>query len=374
MEIKVKSVDAIEEKSSQQIEQELLEKHQDKIEGVITSNEETPKVAIKENTPIEETPKVEEEINTRSSELSEEEVLEFIGNRYGKEIKSLDEFNQTREEAEPLPEDVSQYLKYKKETGRGIKDFYELQKDFDEMTPEKLLRDYLTATEKGLDAEDITDLMEDYSFDEDLDDEKDVKKIKLAKKKIIAKAKDYFAEEQEKYKIPLESRRDEFSENAEELEDYKQYIAEAKTEEEELSRKRDIFLKRTDDVFSEFKGFEFTLDDNKVYFSPGDANELKKIQSNPQNFIDKHKGEDGTIRDAEGYHKSLAMAMNPDKFANFFYEQGKSANADDQMRKMKNVNMTTRTAPETSSTKSGLQIKSINSDHGRGLKIRNRNK
>ena len=165
MEIKVKSVDAIEEKSSQQIEQELLEKHQDKIEGVITSNEETPKVAIKENTPTEETPKVEEEINTRSSELSEEEVLEFIGNRYGKEIKSLDEFNQTREEAEPLPEDVSQYLKYKKETGRGIKDFYELQKDFDEMTPEKLLRDYLTATEKGLDAEDITDLMEDYSFE-----------------------------------------------------------------------------------------------------------------------------------------------------------------------------------------------------------------
>jgi hypothetical protein len=242
------------------------------------------------------------------------------------------------------------------------------------MTPDKLLRDYLTATEKGLDAEDITDLMEDYSFDEELDDERDVKKIKLAKKKIIAKAKDYFAEEQEKYKIPLESRRDEFSENAEELEDYKQYIAEAKTAEEEVSRKRDVFLKKTDNVFSEFKGFEFTLDDNKVYFSPGDANELKKIQSNPQNFIDKHKGEDGTIRDAEGYHKSLAMAMNPDKFANFFYEQGKSANADDQMRKMKNVNMTTRSAPETNSTKSGLQIKSLNSDHGRGLKIRNRNK
>jgi hypothetical protein len=374
MEIKVKAVDAIEEKSSQQIEQELLSKHQDKIEGTVTSDEETQKVVIEDNIPNEEAPKVEEEINTRSSELSEEEVLEFIGNRYGKEIKSLDEFNQAREEADPLPEDVSQYLKYKKETGRGIKDFYELQKDFDEMTPDKLLRDYLTATEKGLDAEDITDLMEDYSFDEELDDERDVKKIKLAKKKIIAKAKDYFAEEQEKYKIPLESRRDEFSENAEELEDYKQYVAKAKTAEEEVSRKRDVFLKKTDNVFSEFKGFEFTLDDNKVYFSPGDANELKKIHSNPQNFIDKHKGEDGTIRDAEGYHRSLAMAMNPDKFANFFYEQGKSANADDQMRKMKNVNMTTRSAPEANSTKSGLQIKSINSDHGRGLKIRNRNK
>jgi len=374
MEIKVKAVDAIEEKSSQQIEQELLSKHQDKIEGTVTSDEETQKVVIEDNIPNEEAPKVEEEINTRSSELSEEEVLEFIGNRYGKEIKSLDEFNQAREEADPLPEDVSQYLKYKKETGRGINDFYELQKDFDEMSPDKLLRDYLTATEKGLDSDDINDLMEDYDFDEDLDDDREIKKIKLAKKKTIAKAKDYFAEQQEKYRIPLESSRDVSSESAEESEEYKQYIAKAKTVEDEQSRLRDVFLKKTNDVFDEFKGFEFTLDNNKVLFSTGDAAELKKIHSDPSSFIKKFQGEDGSLTNAGEYHKSLAMAMQPDKFAKFFYEQGKTAAADDQMKKLKNINMTTRSAPEVSSTKSGVQIKSINPDHGKGLRIRSRKK
>jgi hypothetical protein len=269
---------------------------------------------------------------------------------------------------------VSQYLKYKKETGRGINDFYELQKDFDEMSPDKLLRDYLTATEKGLDSDDINDLMEDYDFDEDLDDDREIKKIKLAKKKTIAKAKDYFAEQQEKYRIPLESSRDVSSESAEESEEYKQYIAKAKTVEDEQSRLRDVFLKKTNDVFDEFKGFEFTLDNNKVLFSTGDAAELKKIHSDPSSFIKKFQGEDGSLTNAGEYHKSLAMAMQPDKFAKFFYEQGKTAAADDQMKKLKNINMTTRSAPEVSSTKSGVQIKSINPDHGKGLRIRSRKK
>ena len=157
MEIKVKAVDVSgEEKSVQQVEQELLDKHEQQ-------QEETPKAEVaevKEEPKVEE-PKVEEKIETQSSELKEEDVLKFIGNRYGKEIKSLDELSQQREE-EPLPEDVSKYLKYKKETGRGFDDFVKLNRNYDEMESDQLLKEYLTVTEKGLDAEDIDDLMEDY--------------------------------------------------------------------------------------------------------------------------------------------------------------------------------------------------------------------
>jgi len=382
MEIKVKEYDGEDgNKSTQQIEQELLDKHDEKIAGEFNDDaviKDFETVNVTEEDPKEELNIKKEVIENITenipAELSEEDVLKFIGDRYGKTINSLDELNQTREETEPLPEDVSQYLKYKKETGRGINDFYELQKDFDEMSPDKLLRDYLTATEKGLDSDDINDLMEDYDFDEDLDDDREIKKIKLAKKKTIAKAKDYFAEQQEKYRIPLESSRDVSSESAEESEEYKQYIAKAKTVEDEQSRLRDVFLKKTNDVFDEFKGFEFTLDNNKVLFSTGDAAELKKIHSDPSSFIKKFQGEDGSLTNAGEYHKSLAMAMQPDKFAKFFYEQGKTAAADDQMKKLKNINMTTRSAPEVSSTKSGVQIKSINPDHGKGLRIRSRKK
>ena len=376
MEIKVKEVGATEEKSVQQVEQELLEKHQENLNSDNTV-EETKAETTTEKKPepvAEETQVQQEEIKTQSSELSEEDVLKFIGNRYGKEIKSLDDLNQQREE-EPLPEDVAKYLKYKKETGRGFDDFAKMQKNYDEMEPDRLLREYLSATEKGLDAEDITDLMEDFHYDEDIDDEKQIRKIKLAKKKTIAKAKDYFAKQQELYKVPLESRRDLNPEvETEEYKAYKQYIAEAKTVEERNSRAREVYLEKTNNVFSEFKGFEFTLDDNKVYFSPGDSDELLKVHSNPSTFIQKYQEEDGSLKNAEGYHRSLAMAMHPEKFAKFFYEQGKSAAADEQMKKLKNINMTTRSAPEVGSTKSGMQIKSVSTDHGRGLKIRSKKK
>lgn len=377
MEIKVKAVDSAEQKSSQQIEQELLEKHENSLGEPQADKVETTVIETETKTePVAEEPQVQqEEIKTQSSELNEEDVLSFIKNRYGKEINSLDEINQKREE-EPLPEDVSKYLKYKKETGRGFDDFAKLQKNFDEMEPDRLLREYLTATEKGLDADDITDLMEEYSFDEELDDEKHIKKIKLAKKKTIAKAKDYFEQQQEQYKVPLESSREEAgsSVDREELESYRNYIANAKTVQEQQSRLKELYDKKTTDVFSEFKGFEFTLDDNKVYFSPGDSTELMNSQNDPQKFVKKFLGENGEMVDAEGYHRSLAMAMHPDKFAKFFYEQGKSASADESMKKLKNINMTTRSAPESTSTKGGMQIKSVNPDHGRGLKIRSRNR
>jgi len=378
MEFKVKAVEAVEEKSSQQIEQELLNKHEEKFSEALETDgttDNTVTLTDESNTTTDEaTPVAEQNTETTSSEVTEDDVLKFIGKRYGKEINSLDEFNQTREENEPLPEDVSKYLKYKKDTGRGINDFYELQKDYDEVAPDKLLADYLSATEKGLDADDIQDLMEEYSFDEDLDDEKQIRKIKLSKKKIIAKAKDYFADQQEMYKVPLESRGTDIELPAEEEEEYKQYVANAKTVQERTKRNREVYLQKTSDVFDEFKGFEFELDGNKVLFSPGDAAELKKTHSNPVDFSKKYQAEDGTLTNAAGYHKSLAMAMQPDRFAKFFYEQGKSAAADESMRKMKNVNMTTRSAPETSSTKSGMQIKSVTPDHGRGLKIRSRKK
>ena len=106
-----------------------------------------------------------------------------------------------------------------------------------------------------------------------------------------------------------------------------------------------------------------------MFFSPGDAQALKKAQETPMNFVNKYIDENGLVNDAAGYHKALAVAMNPDKFAQFFYEQGKSEATEDVMRKTKNINMSERRAPEVTN-KGGMQVKSVNPDSGRGLKIR----
>ena len=380
MELKVRAVEAVEEKSVQEVEQELLDKHEEKLIEDDNQVENTPQIKMdfaegkseETNTEAKKTSEETPEPVQEPAELSEEDVLSYIGKRYGREINSLDELSAAREEAEELPEDVASYFKYKKETGRGIEDYVRLQKDFSAMNPDALLREYLTITEgEGLDPEDIDSLMEDFSYDEELDDESVVKKTKLAKKKTIAKAKKFFNEQKELYKQPLESRPVADSQsNSEELQEYRQYLESVKTQQQESEAKRNWFLKETDKVFTEdFKGFDFVLDDKTVTFSPGDAQTIKKTQETPMNFINKYLDDKGLIKDAAGYHRALSIAMNPDKFAKFFYEQGKSEATEDVIRKTKNINMSERRAPEVTN-KGGFQVKSVNPDSGRGLKIR----
>jgi hypothetical protein len=363
MEFKVRALDEVDSKSIQEVENELLQKHEQQLNGDFTGSE-----------PNIDTSQIDtrtESEGTQVPELTEEQVLSYIGQRYNKQINSFDELVSERQESEQLPEDVAAYMKYRKETGRGFEDFLKLNKDFNNMDPDTILREYLTSTQNGLDQEDIDTLMEDYSYDEDLDDESRIKKVKIARKKAIAEAKNYFNEQKEKYKLPLESRANGLSpEENEGLEAYRQYTQQAKTLQEENERKRNWFNQKSDEVFSkDFKGFEFNIDDKKIVFSPGSAAELKKLQSNPMNFINKYLDESGLITDAAGYHKALSIAMNPDRFAKYFYEQGQADATEDVIRKTKNINMSERKAPEAIS-KGGMQVKAVAPDSGRSLKIR----
>ena len=367
MEFTVKAVGEAKEKSVQEVEQQLLEKHESSFNEFKIKEEVNPQV----NNSQEE---VNLQVNkAEPSELSEEDVLSFIGKKYGKQINSLEELTREREESEPLPEDVAAYFKYKKETGRNIEDFIKLNRDLDEVNPDKLLRDYLTETEKGLDEEDIQSLMEDYSYDEELDDESTIKKAKLAKKKMVAKAKEYFESQKEKYRIPAESAGSSISkEDSQALEDYRQYVQESVSLGEAYQKREQWFQDKTGEVFgSEFKGFEFALDDKKLVYVPGDGTELKKIHLDPNNFTKKFLSDDGLLTDPVGYHKALAVAMNPEKFAKFFYEQGKSEAVDDVMRKTKNIDMSTRSIPQVT-TAGGTTIRAVSQDTGRGLRIKSK--
>lgn len=364
---KVRVLDGTETKSAVQVEQELLDKHEQQFAEVNEGGQEQAPVI--ENDPIE-TPVIEDNID--DEELSEEKVLSYIEKKYNKQIKSFDDLMADKKESADLPEDVAAYLKYKQDTGRGIEDFMKLNKDVDSMDSETLLKEYLSATQDGLDEDDIDVLMDDYRYDEDLDDDSTIRKIKLETKKAVAEAKKFFNVQKEKYRVPLESRGESISEEQKEAyEKFKQYTEQANSLQEENERKRQWFDQKSDEVFSDgFKGFEFALKDKKVAFNPGDRNELRKLQSTPSNFINKFLDEQGLIKDAEGYHRALAVAMNPDKFAEFFYEQGKADAVDGTMRSIKNIQMSENRAPEVGRPVDGIQVKAVNPDSGRSLKIR----
>ncbi len=376
MEIKVKDLGSIDEKSMAQKEEAVLDKAANNTETA--EQIETPVVSQEEANQVTQPAEATQESAAQTSELKEEDVLSFIKNRYNKDVASVDDLFAAKEANEQIPEDVAAYLEYRKKTGRSFEDYSKLNRDFGAMDEKQLLREYYSATEDALDAEDIDYMMDDFSYDADLDEENVIKKKKVAFKKEIGKAKKFFNSQKEMYKEPLESSTATFSqEQKEQLEAYNTYVKDANTFDEEAKRKRDWFLNKTEEVFhNEFKGFDFKVGEDKtVTFLPTkNVDEIKRLNSDSSNlfkrFIDE---ETGLVSDAEGYHRAVSIAQNPERFAKFFYEQGQADGTTDVTKKMKNVNMSTRDAPQVTK-KDGMTIRAINPSDGRGLKIRSNKK
>ena len=351
MEFKIREVDESQSKSSQELERELLEKHE-KDSTLGKSSE-------------------DQELNDQ--ELNDQRVLEFIESKHGRKFSKIEEIFQVQtQEKEKLPEDVEAFLNFKKETGRGLNDFMMINRDLEKMNPDNLLRDYYLQTNPELESEDIDFMIDELGYDEELDSDSDVRKKKIEKKNILAKAKQHFKEQSEKFKAPLESSEKAMSEDeVREREAFKQYVDQSKTNTESVKRKQEWFQKKTDEVFSDkFKGFDFKISEDKVVsFSPGDKDSIKKTNSSVENFLGKFVDKEGLIEDAEGYHKALSVAMNADKFAKHFYELGAAAAVDSQSKKDKNIDFNTRTTP-ASFSRNGLKIRESSAGSADKLVIR----
>ncbi len=378
-ELKVKEVSNVPEKSKAEIEQELLQKHEEQFEDG-APKEETTIVAeeeIKTEEPKEEVKseeKIEEEVVKEDYQIGDEDVLSFIKNRYSKEINSLDDLFEQKESNEELPEDVSAYLKFKKETGRGFQDFVNLNKDYDSMDNDQLLAEYWSQSKPHLDAEDIQfELDNRFGYDEDLADDKEKRQINIAKKEELVKAKKYLNNQKEQYGVPLESSSSFVSQDEQsDYEAYKKYVQESNSMQEQNVKRQEYFTKKTNELFStDFKGFGFKVGEKEMVFNPGNVDKMKTTQSDITNFINSHVNEDGFIKDAAAYHKSLAVAMNSESFAKFFYEQGKADAVSDITKESKNVDMPVRKAPESIS-KGGFSVTAVGNDHGSGLRIRSK--
>lgn len=357
----VKAVEFGEEKSVQQIEQELLDKHE-KEQGIVDETKEEPIKIV-----VDEQPNLEKQIE-------ENDVLSFIKNRYNKEINTVEELFEARKETEELPEDVSLFLKFKKETGRGIDDFVKLNRDFDSEDPNKLLFDYYKVNNPELDDEEVAfELETRFKYDEDLDDERDIKKKRIAHKQELTKAKNYFNQLKEQYKTPLESRGVVVpDEEKEQYNAFKQYAQSAKDVEREQAERAKYFAQKTEELFSnDFKGFGFKVGDSEFVYKPAEAEVIKRDQSNLTEFIKTFLDDKGYIKDPAAYHRAIAVARNPEAFAKFFYDQGASRTVDSIARESKNIDMGVKSMPE-SLTKGGMKITALDNNHGSRLVIKSK--
>ena len=322
----------------------------DAVEEQVVIEEVKQEVATEEKTELEETP-VLEEITDEHVEEKTEELTEEVE-------EAVAEAQAT---GDPLPENIQKVVDFINETGGSLEDYVKLNKDYSSLNESQIIKEYYQATKPHLDKEDIDILMEDFLYDEELDEPKDIRKAKIAFKEEAAKAKKHLEKLKSNYYEEIKAGSKLNPEQQKAVDFFNRYNKEKEQSVKIEEQQKTAFNNKTNDVFNDnFKGFEYSVGDKKYRFNVKDAKGVKSNQSDINNFVKKFLNEKNEMSDALGYHKSLFTAMNPDAVAKHFYEQGKSDAIKTSAATAKNVDMEPRRGHEKTTTSNGWTVRSVN--------------
>ena len=300
-------------------------------------------------------------------EIKEEEVKEEV-KEVTKEYKEAVRDEQVV--GKQLPENIEKLVSFMEETGGNIDDYVRLNIDYTKVDDKSLLREYYKNTKPHLDHEEISFIMEDnFTYDEELDEERDIKKKKLAFKEEIAKAKNFLEETKSKYYDEIKLRPGVTQEQQKAMDFFNRYNKEQQIAEQH----HDDFQRSTNKLFAdEFKGFEFNVGEKKFRYNVANVNDVAEKQSNLNTFVKKFLNNEGEVVDTVGYHKAIYAADNADTIANHFYEQGKADAVKDMMAKSKNINQDPRPQANGDVFIGGLKVKAVNGVDSSKLKFKSK--
>jgi len=336
--------------------------------GFADTNE-TPQV---EEPQVEEPTEAEQDVPVLEEVVDEPEVKEPIAEEPG-----VQEQAPVVEQEQPkvdLPEGIEKLVEFMNETGGTIEDYARLNADYSSLDDKALLLEYYKATKPHLTSDELSFMIEDrFDYDEDMDEERDIKRKKLAYKEEVAQAKNHLETMKSKYyqDLKLGSRLTPDQQKA--MDFFNRYNEEQKSVEELTIKQQQHFQAETNKVFNDkFKGFDFQVGEKKYRFNVKDVQETKQAQSNVMNVFDKFIGQDNLLNDAKGYHKSLFAARNADALANHFYEQGKADAIKDMTAQAKNIKVD-RTTSDGMIRAGGTKVRVISGENSSNTKIKLKN-
>lgn len=271
-----------------------------------------------------------------------------------------------------LPENVQKLVDFINETGGTIEDYVKLNQDVEKLNEMQLVKEYYKQTKPHLNDEEIGFLIEDrFHFDSDLDDEIEVKRKKLVFKEEASAAKKHLSQMKERYYAELKAGSRLTQEQQKAVDFFNRYNKEQESVAKTVEQQKNVFLKKTDEVFtSDFKGFEYSVGDKRYRFNVRNVNDVKNTQSDINNFVRKFLNKENVIEDAKGYHKALFTAMNADAIASHFYEQGKADAIKDSITRSKNVDMNPRGQHEGVSQVGGVQVRAVSGESSSKLRVK----
>ena len=332
----------------------------------------SPTLVEKVEEEVRELPKQETPIQSKVEEKIEPEVV--IEDITKQEVKSTQEVvEQVKEELKEnpqleLPENVEKLVNFMKETGGTVEDYVKLNKDYTDLSNEDLLVEYYAQTKPHLNSEEINFLLDDqFAWDEDVDEERAVKKKKLALKEEIAKAKSVLEENKQKYYDEIKLRPGVTQEQQKATDFFNRY----NKEQEARTQEHEHFKTNTNKFFTdEFKGFDFKLSEKEFRYKVNNPHDVANAQSDLNNFIGKFLDKNGKINDMQGYHKALYAARNADTLASHFYEQGKTDAIKNMTAKSKNITDEIRPSASGDVFINGLKVRAISGVDSSKLRIK----
>ena len=360
-------------KKDEPIKVDLSKKEEEKKEDAV-QEQTTDEVLVRNESPISEEVSKENVEETAEKPTEEKEevkspIQEITGQEQEvKEEKTEEPVIETKQQEVNLPENIEKLVKFMEETGGTVEDYVRLNADYSNVDDDTLLREYYKRTKPHLNSEEISFIMEDnFSFDEEVDEERDIRKKKLAFKEEIAKAKNFLEETKSKYYDEIKLRPGVTQEQQKAVDFFNRYNKEQKMVQEQHNR----FKSNTKNFFNkEFKGFEFNLSEKKFRYGVSDKDSVANNQSDLTNLIGKFLDNKGEIKDFKGYHKAIYAAQNADTIANHFYEQGKADAIKDIMAKSKNIDNKPRATSTGDVYINGLKVKAISGANSSKLKIK----
>ncbi len=305
-----------------------------------------------------------------STEEKEEEEVVTLGEQPAEEPATPEEAVKTIEATNKveLPENVEKLVEFMKETGGTMQDYIRLNTDYSTVDSDVLLKEYYKQTKSHLDNVEIDFLMEDkFEFDEEIDEERDIRKKKLAKKEAVAEAKRFLNGLKDKYYSDIKLRPG-LSEDQQKASDFfNRYNENQKVAEQQHS----AFKESTKKMFTQdFKGFDFKLGEKTFRYGIQNVEKVADRQSNINNLIGKFLNDKGEVVDTKGYHKAIYAAENVDTIAKHFYEQGKADAVKDVVAKSKNTSLEARSTAPSEVTVGGFKVRAISGVDSSKLKIK----
>jgi len=366
-------------KKDEPVKVDLTKKVEEPKKVEIKKEQDAIQIGETKEVPVGDKPEVSKEVDgevrvsdTNEVQKSESPLIE-VTEESKPEVKKLEQKVKEAKRDEQvlgrqLPENIEKLVSFMEDTGGTVQDYVRLNHDYSNVDDDTLLREYYKNTKPHLTRDEISFVMEDqFKYDTDVDEERDIIKKKLAKKEAVAEARGHLEDLKKRYYDEIKLRPGITQEQQKAMEFFNRY----NQEQEIATQQHEAFINNTNEYFTnDFKGFDFEVGEKKFKYGVKNPKDVAENQSNLNNFVEKFLDNEGNVKDTKGYHKAMYAAQNIDKIVNHFYEQGKSDGIKTVVDGSKNISNEARQTGGQDIFIGGLKVRAIDGVDSSKLRIK----